>query len=95
MTVDGIYDKHLLTIISGEVLLTSSQASCYASLKLRLTDRLTDLLTRVKCRATSVAKKCEMRALLTLLVSKKAGSQTEPLRPLLDKMSTNSGAVLQ
>ena len=31
---------------------TSSQASCYASLKLRLTD----LLTRVKCRATSVAK---------------------------------------
>ena len=28
----------------------------YASLKLRLTDSLTDLLTRVKCRATSVAK---------------------------------------
>ena len=36
---------------------TSSQASCYASLKLRLTDWLTHLLTRVKCRATSVAKK--------------------------------------
>ena len=36
---------------------TSSQASCYASLKLRLTHWLTDLLTRVKCRATSVAKK--------------------------------------
>ena len=32
---------------------TSSQASGYASLKLRLTH----LLTRVKCRATSVAKK--------------------------------------
>ena len=29
----------------------------YASLKLRLTDSLTYLLTRVKCRATSVAKK--------------------------------------
>ena len=32
---------------------------------------------------------------MTLLVSKKAGSQTEPLRPLLDKMWNNSGAVLQ
>jgi len=31
----------------------------------------------------------------TLLVSKKAGSHTEPLRPLLDKMWTSSGAVLQ
>ena len=44
---------------------------------------------------SAVFEKCEMRASLTLLVSKKAGSQTEPLRPLLDKMSTNSGAVLQ
>ena len=36
---------------------TSSQASCYASLKLcPLNHWLTDLLTRVKCRATSVAK---------------------------------------
>jgi len=31
----------------------------------------------------------------TLLVSKKAGSHTEPLRPLLDKMWTSSGAVLR
>ena len=36
-----------------------------------------------------------MRASLTLLDSKKAGSQTEPFRPLLDKMWISSGAVLQ
>ena len=40
-------------------------------------------------------KKYEMRASMTLLVSKKAGSQMEPLTPLLDKMWSSSGAVLQ
>ena len=44
---------------------------------------------------SSFETKNKMRASLTLLVSKKAGSQTEPFRPLLDKMWISSGAVLQ
>ena len=43
---------------------TSSQAPSYASESETMNDRPTDLLTGVKCRATSVAKKCTISAKL-------------------------------
>ena len=53
---DSGFSSPSLQQLGSKSVKTSSQASCYASLKLRLTDSLTHLLTRVKCRATSVAK---------------------------------------
>ena len=60
----------------------------YASLKLQLTDSLTYLLTRVKCRATSVAKNYVKKGVLsdTGLLPGIAGPGSSKLLRLLNSM---------